>query len=253
MRLLLAEDNPVNQQVAVLLLRKQGHSVDVAGDGREAVDAVRDTPIPYDLVLMDVQMPEMDGLEATAAIRALPGDRRRVIIIAMTANAMQGDSDICLKAGMNDYIAKPVTPDKLASVLANWSQRAAPALPLPPEPPPTNPTDEALPLFDEEARAELRDALDEDGLRELERVFLDHAPDQMRAIADTRDPAQLATLAHSVKGGSANLGLTAVRAAALALEQAARAQAPAAELDRRVADLADRFAQTVAALERNFV
>ncbi len=251
MRLLLAEDNPVNQQVAVLLLRKQGHSVDVAGDGREAVDAVRDTPIPYDLVLMDVQMPEMDGLEATAAIRALPGDRRRVIIIAMTANAMQGDSDICLKAGMNDYIAKPVTPDKLASVLAAWSQRAAPALPLATEPPTAPLADEALPLFDEEARAELREALDEDGLRELERVFLDHAPDQMRAIADTRDPAQLATLAHSLKGGSANLGLTAVRAAALALEQAARAQAPAAELDRRVADLADRFAQTVAALERN--
>jgi two-component system, sensor histidine kinase and response regulator len=250
MRLLLAEDNPVNQQVAVLLLRKQGHSVDVAGDGREAVDAVRDTPVPYDLVLMDVQMPEMDGLEATAAIRALPSDRRNITIIAMTANAMQGDSDICLKAGMNDYIAKPVTPDKLASVLATWSQRAASTRDGTAEPSAADATDEALPLFDEEARAELREALDEEGLRGVERAFLDHTVGLMRALSDTRDPSQLATLAHSVKGGAANLGLSAVRGAALALEQAARGQAPLDELDRRVTDLADWFAQTVAALER---
>ncbi|MFD1625584.1 hybrid sensor histidine kinase/response regulator [Azospirillum griseum] len=245
MRLLLAEDNPVNQQVAVLLLRKQGHSIDVAGNGREAVEAVRNTPIPYDLVLMDVQMPEMDGLEATAAIRALPGERRDTIIVAMTANAMQGDSDICLKAGMNDYIAKPVTPEKLSTVLAAWSARAG----APPVPPSPETTDSVSPLLDEAVRADLRDALDDGGLRALERVFLDHTPDQMRAIAATRDPGQLVALAHSVKGSAANLGLAALRDAALALERAAREIAPTDELERRVAVVEAQFARTVRALE----
>ncbi len=246
MRLLLAEDNPVNQQVAVLLLRKQGHSIDVAGNGREAVEAVRNTPIPYDLVLMDVQMPEMDGLEATAAIRALPGERRDTIIVAMTANAMQGDSDICLKAGMNDYIAKPVTPEKLSTVLAAWSARVGTPMILTPAP---ETTDSVSPLLDEAVRADLRAALDDGGLRALERVFLDHTPGQMRAIVATRDPGQLVALAHSVKGSAANLGLAALRDAALALERAAREIAPTDELERRVAVLDAQFARTVRALE----
>jgi len=115
-RILVVEDNAVNQQVAVGLLRKLGHAVDVAGDGAEAVNAVR--TLPYDLVLMDVQMPGMDGLAATRAIRALGTPAARVPIIAMTANAMRGDDQMCLESGMDGYISKPVNRQKLEDLVS---------------------------------------------------------------------------------------------------------------------------------------
>ena len=118
LRILVAEDNPVNQKVAVLVLRKFGYSADVAGDGREAVAAVRRQP--YDLVLMDMQMPEMDGIEATRAIRSLEGLAAQPRIVAMTANALAGDRERCIDAGMDDYITKPVDPGELATVLLKW-------------------------------------------------------------------------------------------------------------------------------------
>jgi len=123
LRILVAEDNPVNQQVAQRLLMKMGHAVDVSANGVEALDSVR--RLTYDAVLMDVQMPEMDGFQATAAIRALPGEVSSIPIIAMTANAMQSDRDACLAAGMDDYIAKPVDARKLANVLDTWIERMA--------------------------------------------------------------------------------------------------------------------------------
>jgi signal transduction histidine kinase/AmiR/NasT family two-component response regulator len=116
LRILLAEDNPVNQMVGVKLLSRQGHQVVVAGNGAEAVEAV--AAGEYDLVLMDMQMPGLDGLEATARIRALPGAKARVPIVAMTANAMTRDRDRCLAAGMDDYVSKPVDMSKLTAVLA---------------------------------------------------------------------------------------------------------------------------------------
>ncbi len=115
LRILVAEDNQVNQQVATGLITKLGHRVDIAANGREAVEAICN--LPYDLILMDVQMPEMDGFEATAAIRRLNGGRADVPIIAMTANAMEGDPQKCLAAGMDDYIAKPVDRRKLANAI----------------------------------------------------------------------------------------------------------------------------------------
>ncbi len=121
LRILVAEDNQVNQQVATGLITKLGHRVDIAANGREAVEAICN--LPYDLILMDVQMPEMDGFEATAAIRRLNGGRADVPIIAMTANAMEGDPQKCLAAGMDDYIAKPVDRRKLANAIGYWSAR----------------------------------------------------------------------------------------------------------------------------------
>jgi len=119
MRILVAEDNPVNQLVAVAMLERLGHLVDVAANGFEALDAVR--RFPYDLVFMDVQMPEMDGYDASRAIRALDNEMARIPIIAMTANAMKGDAEKCFFAGMDDYLAKPVSTDALAAMLRRWA------------------------------------------------------------------------------------------------------------------------------------
>ena len=117
LRILLAEDNAVNQQLAVLLLRKLGFVADVAANGLEVLAALEQRQ--YDVVLMDVQMPELDGLEATRRICARWPARRRPRIIAMTANAMQEDREACLQAGMDDYVAKPIRPEELAAALAH--------------------------------------------------------------------------------------------------------------------------------------
>jgi CheY-like chemotaxis protein len=119
LRILLAEDNHVNQLLAVAMLGKEGHRVDVANNGIEAVKAIE--KIPYDVVLMDVQMPEMDGVEATSKIRTLPGENANIPIIALTANAMRGDREKYLAAGMNDYVSKPVDKNKLMAAIARWS------------------------------------------------------------------------------------------------------------------------------------
>ena len=113
--ILLVEDNPVNQRVAAAILTRAGHRVDAVANGIEAVNAVNAQP--YDMVLMDIQMPEMDGIAATKAIRAFGGEKRNIPIIAITANAMAGDREECLAAGMNDYVAKPFKPvDLLAAI-----------------------------------------------------------------------------------------------------------------------------------------
>jgi CheY-like chemotaxis protein len=119
LRVLLAEDNAVNQKLAVRLLEKKGHSVFVAGDGLQAVEAhARET---FDLILMDVQMPEMGGYEATAQIRQREhATGERVPIIALTAHALTGDRERCLEAGMDDYLTKPIEPAKLYAALEKW-------------------------------------------------------------------------------------------------------------------------------------
>ena len=116
----LAEDNRVNQMVAVAVLKKLGYQVDIAANGLEALAALRARP--YDLVLMDCQMPEMDGFEATAAVRAsAPAElNTQVPIVALTAHAMKGDRERCLAAGMDDYLAKPLQIDEVKAVLRRW-------------------------------------------------------------------------------------------------------------------------------------
>jgi CheY-like chemotaxis protein len=116
LRILLAEDNAVNQKLALRLLGKIGYRADVAGNGLEAIEALERQS--YDVILMDVQMPEMDGLEATRQIVQRWSQRDRPCIVAMTANAMQGDREMCLQAGMDDYIAKPIRVEELVSALS---------------------------------------------------------------------------------------------------------------------------------------
>ena len=116
LRVLLAEDNHVNQKVVTEILVRAGHSVDVAANGVEAVEAVNAQP--YDIVLMDVQMPEMDGVRATRRIREAGGKRSGIAIVALTATAMKGDREKYLAAGMNAYVSKPVAPEKLLEAMA---------------------------------------------------------------------------------------------------------------------------------------
>lgn len=120
-RILLAEDNPVNQKLAVLILNKAGYKVEVVNNGRKAVETFAQRPDDFDLILMDIQMPEMDGLAATKELRARGFDS--IPIVAMTANAMKGDREICLDAGMNDYITKPVKREVIFEIIEKWLHR----------------------------------------------------------------------------------------------------------------------------------
>ena len=121
------DDNAINQKVAARILQQIGYQPDLAGNGREALDALEQKP--YDLVFMDVMMPEMDGLEATRAIRerqknsaAHPNFSSRITVIAMTAHAMQGDRENCLAAGMDDYLAKPIRPKDIRGMIEKWAR-----------------------------------------------------------------------------------------------------------------------------------
>ena len=116
LRILMAEDNPINQRVGKLILQKAGFNVDLVGDGNEALEAHKSTP--YDLILMDCQMPTMDGFEASRIIRTM--DQPQPVIIAVTANALVGEREKCLEAGMNDYLSKPFQAEQLVSLVKKW-------------------------------------------------------------------------------------------------------------------------------------
>ena len=131
MRVLLAEDNIVNQRLATRLLEKRGHRVTVAANGREALEALERES--YDLVLMDVQMPEMDGMEATANLREMEKlTGRHQPVVALTAHAMKGDQELCLAAGMDGYLTKPIRPQELDELLEKYKRAtvATPAVPV---------------------------------------------------------------------------------------------------------------------------
>jgi len=204
-RVLVAEDNEVNQKVAVRLLQKLGYRVELADDGRQAVEACRRSR--YDAVLMDGQMPSLDGFEATRLIRELEGTERRTPIIAMTASAMKGDRERCLEAGMDDYVSKPITPEALAAVLRRWVTASAAVAPA--EPPP--PSDEAPPDAEiDETIVQSLLSVDEDGtlIAEVVATFLRLAPvrlAELRKAAKGRAD-QLERTAHNFLGSCANVG-----------------------------------------------
>ncbi len=255
-RILLAEDNVTNQQVAVGILKKLGLKVDVAANGVEAIKALE--TFPYDLVLMDVQMPEMDGIEATKAIRN-PQSRvlnRQITIVAMTAHAMQGDREKCVQAGMNDYLAKPIERSALIAVLGKWlkpkEKADQPTTVKPEENGVLTNQEEKLAVFDRMAFMN-RVMDDEELARVVLNGFLDEMPDEIARLKQhiaAGDARLVEQQAHKIKGASATVGCEAFRAIAWTMEQAGKA----GDLDAakvRVTDLDAQFNALKAAMENN--
>ena len=231
-RVLVVEDNVTNQKVAQGMLSRLGVQVDLAGDGEEALEALQQ--LPYDLVLMDCQMPVLDGYETTRRIRA-PHSRVRdhaIPVVAMTANAMQGDRERCIAAGMNDHIAKPVEPTRLHQALAQWLpqhclQDRAPEPVLTSKPTADETSNSSMPSGDpvfDQAGMSQRLADDEDLIREVAHAVLDEMPifiGQLERLADG-DAAGAKAVAHKIKGAAGNTGGMVLSTLALTLEQAAR-------------------------------
>jgi CheY-like chemotaxis protein len=216
LNLLLAEDNAINRRLASRILEKRGHRVKVVGNGQEAIDAIASEP--FDLVLMDVQMPVLDGLEATAAIR----ERERlrgghIPIVAMTAHAMKGDREKCLEAGMDFYVSKPIQPRELIEVVESM----------------TTPDDDGkmdgegmadISVFDRTAALDRVEG-DIDLLMELIELFFEQSPALMAEIHEhiaAGNALGVMSAAHSLKGSAGNLGASKAYDAANRLEQMAR-------------------------------
>jgi signal transduction histidine kinase/HPt (histidine-containing phosphotransfer) domain-containing protein/ActR/RegA family two-component response regulator len=243
-RLLLVEDNAINREVALDLLRSTGLAVDTAENGREALEKAR--AVAYDLILMDMQMPEMNGLEATRAIRA-GSARPRTPILAMTANAFAEDRQACREAGMDDFLAKPVDPAMLYTALLQWLPQISPA-PVEAERP------AGVPGFDPGRGLEAVGG-NPDLYRRLLRMFIDqHGNDAelLRSLAAQGDLRAVQRLAHSLKGAAGALGGLQVQAAAdavqAALRQGAAPEGAAPLLEALLAELPPLLASFRAAL-----
>ena len=230
-RILLVEDNAVNRNVALGMLKKLGLAADTAENGKTALEALEKNG--YDLVLMDCQMPIMDGYEATKRIRAMEGNERRVPIVAMTAHAMSGDRERCIEVGMDDYLAKPITRDTLLNVLEAWLPHAGAGRETSggehagetsarekehsggiATPPVWNRSELLRRLLDDEAMA-----------GEIISGFLEDIPRVTASLAEalaTGDIAAAELLAHTVKGAAGNIGAESMRSVAFGLEMAAR-------------------------------
>jgi CheY-like chemotaxis protein len=239
LKILLAEDNLVNQKVALKMLDKLGYRADVVSNGLEVLSAL--SRIHYDVILMDCQMPEMDGYEATLQIRAseLSSKSPAVRIIAMTAHAMKGDEEECLASGMNDYLSKPVRETELRRSL----QKCRPlASPMPEEP---NPTSESIPpeadieeLLDSITLQEMAD-IDVADIVELVELFRTQTKElltELNSAVGAADPREVNRIAHKLAGSSAACGLKAVIAPLRELEK--RGKEGNIE---RIGDLLDRI------------
>jgi signal transduction histidine kinase/CheY-like chemotaxis protein/HPt (histidine-containing phosphotransfer) domain-containing protein/PAS domain-containing protein len=227
--ILLAEDNATNQKLAVRLLERMGYGADIVETGLQAVEAAVNGE--YDVVLMDLQMPEMDGLEATRQIRHELHDPHKPYIVAMTANAMAGDRERCLAAGMNDYVSKPIRVPALVDALtragesmqqAEGSDESTPQMAQKAEERAPSPAADAETL-DPAALDNLRQTVgdDEEFLAELVDTFLEDAPQMladMRRAAESGDAPELRLHAHSLKSNSAEFGAMALSALSKQLE-----------------------------------
>jgi CheY-like chemotaxis protein len=256
---LLVEDNEINQQVASEILQGAGLRVNLANNGQEAIDAINENE--YDAVLMDVQMPVMDGYTATREIRNLKSEIRNIPIIAMTAHAMAGDEEKSLKAGMNGHVTKPIDPDQLFATLQKWikpGEKRAAVQEL---------TDSVVPSEPDKVvsiEAELPQSLPgfdlTDGLKRLQgnrtlyrKLLLNFAADyneatnQIREALDAKDFEQAHSLVHNLKGLAGNLAATDLQAASVAMEKLVKGQTAETADDR---ELNGKFKGLETALEQ---
>jgi CheY-like chemotaxis protein/HPt (histidine-containing phosphotransfer) domain-containing protein len=242
LRILLAEDNKINQQYAMVILSKAGHKVSIVENGHQAVEAVRNAD--FDLVLMDIQMPELDGMEATRRIRGLAAPKNAVPIFAMTAHAMQGACEEYLDAGMSDYITKPFQ----AALLLAKLDRVAEGLPAEMA---SAPQRQIPPVLDPENLEALCAALPMDTLAGLITLFLNDAENQLREIAACEKAGDLAGIsrqAHMMVSTAGNLGAMRTSALAREVEQFCRCGNPS-DVASLLDELRRSCAQSNAALQ----
>jgi CheY-like chemotaxis protein len=245
-RILLAEDNLINQQVASGILRRAGYVVDVVDDGLAAIEAAGRAR--YDIILMDLQMPTMGGVEATAGIRKIAGFQD-VPIIAMTAHAMRGIREDCLRAGMDDYIAKPIDPREFLALVRRWAS-AADALSA------AKPLQEMevsldTPILDETHLAALRasmDASDFDAFVARAPERLQKGLDGMQTAFGAGDFAALEREAHKLISSAGNLGAKALSALAREVESGS-SENDRAKVDSVMRTFGDTASATLAALK----
>ena len=266
-RILLAEDNITNQQVALALLKKLGLSADAVANGAEAVNALKS--IPYDLVIMDCQMPEMDGYEATGVIRNPESSvlDHEIPVIAMTAHAMQGDREKCIEAGMSDYLSKPVVAETLTKILDKWlpqkkdgkdwaigekdGRRDSSGAEVE-DRTGKDAGDATNPVFDKAGMME-RLMNDDDLARTIAESFLVDIPKQIQGLKDFLEAGDIPSVerqAHTIKGASANVGGEALRAVAFEMEMDGKA----ANLDavwKNMSELEAQFDRLKDAMEKN--
>jgi len=250
LHILLAEDNRVNQQFMRILLHKAGHEVEVVENGHQAVDAVRQVDV--DVVLMDIQMPELDGVQATQLIRAMPAPKCDIPIIALTAHAMAGAADEYFAAGMDDYVSKPVNPDILLSKLGDLSRATKararrPANGSPEIAPETiatagiEPATRGRSALDLERLKMFEEMLPLEEIRGLLDIYLINTNERMATISELSQSGDLAALAkeaHTLIGTSGNVGAALVSELAEALEASCKA-GKLDEVRRLVAPLLD--------------
>jgi CheY-like chemotaxis protein/HPt (histidine-containing phosphotransfer) domain-containing protein/anti-sigma regulatory factor (Ser/Thr protein kinase) len=226
LRILIAEDSPINQKVALHQLRSFGYDADVAGNGKEVLNLLE--RIHYDIILMDCQMPEMDGYEATTTIRQLNSEISKIAIVAMTANAMKEDRDRCMACGMDDYLSKPIRKEDLARKLAEWEKKLfsdnaiAISENITTDIRATNVSiDPSLPLIDWTYIDSIADGSEEFKI-ELLQTYFESTSENLEllkiAIAEN-NYHEIATISHSIKGASSNLGVLSIAAIANDLEQ----------------------------------
>jgi signal transduction histidine kinase/DNA-binding response OmpR family regulator len=246
LRILVAEDNPANQQVALRLLERLGHHAELAASGREVLEQLSRSA--YDVILMDIQMPEMDGLETTRAICARWAAGERPRIIAMTAEAMETDRQACLGAGMDDYVVKPVGLDRLGRVLAQCRHVISRGGAT--EPSAARPAASAV--LDHRVLRDLQAELGgTEELRQVIAAFLDGTPrflDALRHAAVRNDASAMGQAAHALKSSSAMLGATAFSSECRELERDSRAGS-AADAGARVATIEALYRAVTLALD----
>jgi PAS domain S-box-containing protein len=252
-KVLVVDDNQVNQMVAAEMLRRSGYAVEIAQDGRQAVEATAREA--FDAVLMDCQMPVMDGLEATRQIRTREADGgTHVPIIALTSSSMKGDRDDALASGMDGFLAKPVTAEALTSTVAHWTREVTPQPPSVPAPAPAPAP--AQEILDASVFGALSVAADPGLGAELARLFTKEAAGALaglRAALASEDGDDVARAAHGLKGSSSTLGAVRVSALAADIERAGRAErlADAARLLEELAPAVDAATAALNEAARN--